>query len=72
MISLTWPKWGLISAWQLQSGIPARIFFSRDGTALVFRDQRNPDTGDNIAMLALEDGAEPVWLLDEPFNERNA
>ncbi len=51
---------------------PSPYFFSRDGTALVFRDQSNPDTRDNIGMIALEDGAEPVWLLDDSFNERNA
>ena len=54
------------------SAPPNPYFFSRDGTALVFRDQNNPDTGDNIGVIGLEDGAEPVWLLDEPFDERNA
>ena len=53
-------------------GDPNTYFFAPTGTALVFRDQGNPDTGNNIGMIALEDGAEPVWLLNESFNERNA
>ena len=51
---------------------PNPYFFSPAGTELVFQEQTNPETGDNIGMVALEDGAEPVWLLAEPFNERNA
>ena len=51
---------------------PNPYFFSPAGTELVFREQTNPETGDNIGMVALESDAEPVWLLDEPANERNA
>ena len=51
---------------------PSPYFFSPTGTELVFRDQRNPGTGDDIAMVALEGGADPILLLNGSFTERNA
>jgi len=47
-------------------------FFTPDDRALVFRQQAHPDTRDNIGMIALDGDAEPVWLLDTEFDERNA
>ena len=47
-------------------------FFTLDGAGLVFREQSNPNTGDNIGLFALENGAETTWLLNTMFNERNA
>ena len=51
---------------------PDPYFFVPDGTALVFRSAGNVATGNDIGVVALEDGAEPEWLLEETFNERNA
>jgi len=47
-------------------------FFSLAGDAVVFRSESNPETGDDIGIIAVEDGAEPEWLLATPYNERNA
>ena len=47
-------------------------FFTPTGAELVFQEQDNPETGHNLGMIAVEDAAEPIWLLREPFNERNA
>ena len=51
---------------------PSPYFFTPDGTALVFASTGNRDTGTNLGMIALEGGAEPVWLLEDVFAERNA
>ena len=48
------------------------FFFSEPGDGLVFRAQRNSDTGDDIGMVATDGATEPTWLLDGPYNERNA
>jgi eukaryotic-like serine/threonine-protein kinase len=48
-------------------------FFSKDGSQLVFRSVGNPSTTrDDIGMIAVKEGSEPTWLLQTPFNERNA
>ena len=48
-------------------------FFTPTGTELVFREPNNPETGHNIGMITVDDAAaEPIWLLREPFDERNA
>ena len=46
-------------------------FFAPDETAVVFRDQNTPGTGDDLVMISLEDGAR-LWRLDSDFNERSA
>ena len=51
---------------------PDPYFFSASGTEIVFREPGHPESGENIGMVALEDGAEPVWLLEGMFNKRNA
>jgi Tol biopolymer transport system component len=50
---------------------PSPYFFTPAGAELVFRNQADPDTLDDIGMVSLENG-ERIWLLREPFNERNA
>ena len=47
-------------------------FFADADRTLVFREQAHPETGDNIGMISLDPGSEPVWLLAGAFNERNA
>jgi serine/threonine-protein kinase len=47
-------------------------FFAMDDQFLVFREQQHPETQDNIGMVALEAGSEPVWLLASEFHERYA
>ena len=47
-------------------------FFTPTGAELVFREQNNPETRHNLGMIVVDDAAEPIWLLREPFNERNA
>jgi len=47
-------------------------FFAEADQMLVFREQAHPDTGDNIGMISMDAGSEPVWLLAGEFNERNA
>jgi Tol biopolymer transport system component len=47
-------------------------FFAEADRTLVFREQAHPETGDNIGMISLDPGSEPVWLLAGEFNERNA
>jgi Tol biopolymer transport system component len=54
------------------SANPSPYFFSPAGSELVFRDQENPDTDDNIGMISVGGDAEPVWLLSGPYRERNA
>ena len=54
------------------AGPPSPYFFAPTGTALVFGERGNPETEDSIGLIALEDGAESAWLLDGPFDERNA
>ncbi len=56
----------------LGSDPPSPYFFSPSGTELVFRDQGNPETNDDIGMIVIGGDAEPVWLLREPHIERNA
>ena len=51
------------------SGSP--YFFTPDESALVFR-QSNPETGNDLHMMTLPEGASPVWSLTGDFNERNA
>ncbi|MEE8094178.1 MAG: hypothetical protein V3T47_08070, partial [Gammaproteobacteria bacterium] len=46
-------------------------FFSPSGDALVFRAQAAPETGNDIGMIAIGSDSEPVWLLREPYQERN-
>ena len=46
-------------------------FFTPTDAELVFREQSNPETRHNIGMISVDAKAEPVWLLREPFNERN-
>ena len=47
-------------------------FFADADRMLVFREQAHPETGDNIGMISLDAGSEPVWLLAGEGNERNA
>jgi len=54
------------------SNTPSSYFFTPSGTEFVFRDQENPETGDDIGMVTIGGDAEPVWLLHEPYHERNA
>ena len=51
---------------------PSPYFFTSDGTALVFRDQANPGSGDDLVMISIEDDARVVWRLADGFHERNA
>ena len=51
---------------------PSPYFFTPDGTALVFRDRLNPETGDDLHMISLEEQADPVWTLTGDFHERSA
>ena len=50
---------------------PNPYFFSLAGTELVFGEQGNPDTGDNIGMISIASDADVDWLLQTEFNERN-
>jgi serine/threonine-protein kinase len=56
----------------VESGNPSPYFFTPEGTALVFRDQNHPETGDDLRMISLEEPADPIWHLTGDFNERNA
>ncbi len=47
-------------------------FFSPSGDALVFRAQSSPETGNDIGMISVGSNAETIWLLREPYQERNA
>jgi serine/threonine-protein kinase len=47
-------------------------FFTPDGAAIVFRDQANPETLDDLIMISLEADAPVVWRLNGDFTERNA
>ncbi len=47
-------------------------FFSPSGTKIVYREPGSPETGQDIGIGALEEGAEPDGLLNGPFNELNA
>ncbi len=47
-------------------------FFSPSGDELVFRAQASPESGNDIGMITIGGDAEPVWLLHEPYHERNA
>jgi len=51
---------------------PSPYFFSPDGTALVYRDAANPETGDDLRMVPVDDPETPVWALADSSNERNA
>jgi len=51
---------------------PTPYFFTPDGSALVLRDQANPETGDDLLMMRVGDVGSPTWRLAGPFNERNA
>ena len=51
---------------------PSPYFLSPGGTELVFRDQGNPKTDDDINLIELKDGAKPRPLLNGPYIERNA
>jgi serine/threonine-protein kinase len=51
---------------------PSPYFFTPDGSALVLRDQDNPETGDDLVMLPVGGDQTPIWRLAGPFNERNA
>lgn len=44
-------------------------FLTADGKTIVFREQR---ASDDIGMAATNGESPPTWLLDSPFNERNA
>jgi serine/threonine-protein kinase len=50
---------------------PSPYFFTPDGTALVFRDQANPESGDDLVMISLEKDS-VLWRLGGDFSERNA
>ena len=50
---------------------PNPHFFSPDGMALVFRDQETPETDDDLVMISLEGGEEPVWSLRGDYRELN-
>jgi len=54
------------------AGPPMPYFFSRSGDELVFRSPGNPETGDDIGMIIVGSDAEPVWLLQGPYDELNA
>ncbi len=47
-------------------------FFSPSGDELVFNTFGHPDTGNDIGMITVGGDSEPVWLLQEPYQERNA
>ena len=51
---------------------PSPYFFTPDGTGLVFRDQQNSETGDDLHMLSLGDQPATVWSLAGTSSERNA
>jgi eukaryotic-like serine/threonine-protein kinase len=53
-------------------GDPSPYFFSPSGEALVFRNGGTAFTNDDIGMITVGSAAEPVWLLREPYIERNA
>jgi len=46
-------------------------FFSPSGTELVYRNV-SAGIGGNIGMITIGSDAEPVWLLQESYSERNA
>jgi len=50
---------------------PSPYFFALDETALVFRDQNNRETGDDLKMISIETGT-VIWRLDGDYHERNA
>jgi len=51
---------------------PTPYFFSPSGQELVFRSQETPGTRDDIGMITVGDTAAPRWLLNGPWQERNA
>jgi serine/threonine-protein kinase len=53
------------------SGAPSPYFFGPDETTLVFRDQANLETDDDLAMISIE-GGEVIWRLATQSRERNA
>jgi len=54
-------------------GDASPYLFTPDGQTLVFREQLSRiDGSENLGMIGLEAGAEPVWLLRSEFTERNA
>jgi len=54
------------------AGRSGPYFFSRSGDELVFRRFGNPGTGFDIGMIIVGSDAEPVWLLQGPYDELNA
>ena len=46
--------------------------FTPSGTELLFRSTRSLGTGNDIGMIEIGGDSEPVWLLEGPYNERNA
>ena len=51
---------------------PNPYFLSPDGMHLVFRASSNPETRDDLAMVAIDGTGEVDWLLAESYHERNA
>jgi len=51
---------------------PGPYFFTPDGSALVFRDQANPETNDDLAMISLDADLQDGWRLNDDYRERNA
>jgi len=51
---------------------PDPLFFTPSGTELVFRDNSNPETKNDIGMIAIGSNSEPDWLLRESYGESNA
>jgi serine/threonine-protein kinase len=62
----------LVAAGTITGGSPSSYFFTPDDSMLVFRDQDNPDSGDDILMVATDGASMPVPLLAAAYHERNA
>jgi serine/threonine-protein kinase len=54
------------------SAFPSPYFFTPDGSGIVFRDQQNPDTNDDLAMVSIGSDSAVLWRLNGDFVERNA
>jgi serine/threonine-protein kinase len=53
------------------AGAPNPYFITPDGIALVYREQANPETDDDLVMISLVDDS-VLWRLNGDYVERNA
>ena len=68
-----WKAANNTGTWDPLDGLNANpYFFSPSGTELVFRASASSETGNDIGMITIGEDAEPVWLLQGLYQERNA